>query len=351
MINSIKISDYRSISNLEVLDLREVNIFVGTNGVGKTSLLEAITLASNVNPTMHETLGKWREMHDPKQIVKTVFHQLNLKKTPKIQLLTDESRYILEIEPLGELEAENIISRFRLTEKTVDQNSNGLSLVYGLNHVYKVRGKGTTKWSLALHGDHFHPSTVSEYPDHLGVFYIHARRASSISETAQMLSEVAKDIEIEEKLFDALRIVKPDLVRLRVNYEHQMVDVVADTDSGLTLPITALGDGFCRIALMMTGVFGTQSHSLIVDEIDSGLHYTIIEKAWRTLLTTAQERQKQVFCVTHDDEMLKSTIEAFKDNQDSLRIYRLVNNGKKISAQKYDYDLFRDTVIAGMPIR
>ena len=45
MISNIKISRFKSLKNLS-LDLGRVNIFVGSNGAGKSSILEAIGLSS-----------------------------------------------------------------------------------------------------------------------------------------------------------------------------------------------------------------------------------------------------------------------------------------------------------------
>lgn len=52
MLEYIKVKNFRSIDNLEVESLRKVNIFVGENNCGKTTLLEAIYLNLNsLNPS------------------------------------------------------------------------------------------------------------------------------------------------------------------------------------------------------------------------------------------------------------------------------------------------------------
>ena len=49
MFKSIAIKNFRGIENLKLQNLNQVNIFVGENGVGKTTLLDAIFIGINPN--------------------------------------------------------------------------------------------------------------------------------------------------------------------------------------------------------------------------------------------------------------------------------------------------------------
>lgn len=52
MYKSIKIKDYRGIKKIELLDFTNINLFVGNNGVGKTTILEAL-FSNVVSHEMH----------------------------------------------------------------------------------------------------------------------------------------------------------------------------------------------------------------------------------------------------------------------------------------------------------
>jgi AAA15 family ATPase/GTPase len=103
---------------------------------------------------------------------------------------------------------------------------------------------------------------------------------------------------------------------------------------------------------MVTGLFYAKPRLLIVDEIDSGLHPTVMKDFWRSLLTLSTSTDAQVICSTHNEEMLLTTIEAFQDHQDALRIFRVDRKSNlDIAVQAYTYELFKSATTAGQDIR
>ncbi len=47
MLKSLKIENFRCFQSFELLDLGQINLLVGTNNSGKTSILEAIQLLTS----------------------------------------------------------------------------------------------------------------------------------------------------------------------------------------------------------------------------------------------------------------------------------------------------------------
>ncbi|NEQ98910.1 MAG: AAA family ATPase [Cyanothece sp. SIO2G6] len=75
MLTKLTINGYRGIQNLELNDFGRVNVFVGKNGVGKTSVLEAIALVASGSPEEHKRFGYYRGITDPQEILRTLFFQ------------------------------------------------------------------------------------------------------------------------------------------------------------------------------------------------------------------------------------------------------------------------------------
>ena len=68
ILNSLEIRNFRAFRDLQIEHLGRVNLLVGKNNVGKTSLLEAIRLYASraANPTfIWEIMGTRREVRQP----------------------------------------------------------------------------------------------------------------------------------------------------------------------------------------------------------------------------------------------------------------------------------------------
>ncbi len=62
MIDQLIIDNFRGINHIEFNDLRRINIFVGKNNSGKTSVLEAIFLnIGAVNPELAPRINAFRD--------------------------------------------------------------------------------------------------------------------------------------------------------------------------------------------------------------------------------------------------------------------------------------------------
>lgn len=80
MIDRIKIQNFKSIVNM-TLDLGRINVIIGTNGCGKTNILEAITFASaaSQNKLENEFLGT-RLRNVPSQFMFSAFEDIESQK-------------------------------------------------------------------------------------------------------------------------------------------------------------------------------------------------------------------------------------------------------------------------------
>jgi len=67
---------------------------------------------------------------------------------------------------------------------------------------------------------------------------------------------------------------------------------------------------------------------LLIDEIENGLHYSVLENVWRAIDKAATELNVQIFATTHSREMVMAAHEAFKDENDNFLFQRLDRNKK-----------------------
>jgi len=369
MLQTLTIERFRGISALHLEDLGKVNIFVGTNAAGKTTVLEALSMIAHpVGAGWLVTLSTWRDMPTPTlasdDALRVYFYDLKVSEPAKLDFTLDGRCYKLVIEALtgtsgASISTDASSSSASPMEGEPQTDLRGVKLIYHqpgkkavesiLNLMPPPPGIPQVGAFLNLTGATFQtpppPATVSQ----LGAFHIHARRATSLGESAQLLTSLYEN-KRDREFLDLLRKVDPRIERIFPGVTKSGATILVDVGHPRALPINVLGDGFCRVALMATGLLHGKGKLLIVDEIDSGLHYSIMRSVWEGIAGISADIQ--VFCATHNEEMLRATLAAFENHPDWLRVFRLDRHDDGgVTAQKYTYETFNISEKAGLEIR
>ncbi|MCY2951689.1 MAG: AAA family ATPase [Planctomycetota bacterium] len=355
MLRSLTIQGFRGIDSLELSDLGFVNVFVGSNGAGKTTILEAASIVGNpLSPGLLAMLNGWREMPpfdaNSQDGLQSFFHDMS---SEPIRLKWDGSDGggELIIRPRWGI---GIITTTTSTDSLspAGASSSASERLQGIDFEYLPNGGSPITQTMTLIPNGFHVQeggTAISRP--LGGFYIHARRATSMGDTATLLT-MATERRTEDRVIQAMRRVDPRVVRLVPGYRQKAPIILADIGLRQLIPANVLGDGFCRVLLMVTGALLDSGRLLLVDEIDSGLHHSVMKGFWKSLLELRKFRDFQVLCTTHSEDMLRSTLDAFEDSPDSLRVFRIDRSeSNHLSLQKYGFDMLRDATVAGMDVR
>jgi hypothetical protein len=75
--------------------------------------------------------------------------------------------------------------------------------------------------------------------------------------------------------------------------------VVGLKDQEPRLPLGSMGDGMRRLMALATSLAFTKNGCLFVDEIDTGLHYSVMPDMWELVIKKAVASNIQVFATTH----------------------------------------------------
>jgi AAA15 family ATPase/GTPase len=102
---------------------------------------------------------------------------------------------------------------------------------------------------------------------------------------------------------------------------------------GKRVPMGSMGDGIWRMLEITLAMVNIPGGTLLIDEIDTGLHFSVMLDLWRLIFRTAEKLDIQVFATTHSSDCWKSLAEVaqsdeFPDND--ITIHR-IERGKKAS--------------------
>jgi len=114
----------------------------------------------------------------------------------------------------------------------------------------------------------------------------------------------------EELVTEAVQPIEPSIERLTVvtpsgTHAHGgLLAKIADKDR--PVPVGSMGDGIWRILALTIAGINCQDHVLLVDEIDTGLHYTVMGEMWRIMHSIANRFNVQIFATTHNADCVRS---------------------------------------------
>jgi predicted ATP-dependent endonuclease of OLD family len=304
MINTLQLNEFKGIESVAFEGLGRVNLIVGGNNTGKTSVLEALTLLfgdqdqiSNLPKTFRQPTKRddWKSFW-PLLAHKTNFEDF-LLSCDQIQVLSKK------------IQAEKKV----LLRAKSDQDADG--------RYPFLRFDSETSGSI----DANHPRSKvklsilsTSQPDPLV--------------TSNLFNEIAPlNPENETKLEDLLRqSIEPRLRRLRYAKPKGAQDhlVYVDLGNGPMIPFTQMGQAFARALHIYCEIFALQPDILLVDEIENGLYYGGLKDFWKGLIAVLEDQNVQLFATTHSRECMEAACEANQDGKTTLRYLRLDRKAK-----------------------
>jgi ABC-type branched-subunit amino acid transport system ATPase component len=328
-INNLTINNFRSFTSFHINGMGKVTLLVGMNNSGKTTILEAINilLSSGSASAIWQVLSRRGEdiriERDGPVIatfrevdVRRLFngHQIDIGSSFNILADSDTGHLVMSAaiidEPAGQALAEQSESSLsEVNEEFFNPLSIALhwSKIPGLVLALPVSSQG----GISLRNLRRTPNSSSD--DTLRVRYV---TASSVgAETVRRLFEEVVLTPTEELVTQAIRIIEPGIERIASSGESNNSSARYPTRGGMWIklkgykervPIGSMGDGIWRMLGLALSVVQSAGGMLLVDEIDTGLHHTVMKDLWKFLFQCAREFDVQIVATTHSRDCFQS---------------------------------------------
>ena len=122
---------------------------------------------------------------------------------------------------------------------------------------------------------------------------------------------------MEDLVLEALKIIEPGIERIAAVAPEEYRPIPASRGgilirlSGVKdrIPIASMGDGIWRLLGLALAVVHAKNGLLLVDEIDTGLHYSVMGKMWRFLNECSERFNVQIIATTHSQDCVQSLAE------------------------------------------
>lgn len=89
------------------------------------------------------------------------------------------------------------------------------------------------------------------------------------------------------------------------------------------VPIKSFGDGVNRLFGLILSLTSAKGGILLVDEIENGLHYSILNNVWTTIFKMARKLNVQVFATSHSWDCIDAFQKAAQESPEDGALIRL----------------------------
>lgn len=343
ILDSLQVRNYRCFKHLTVEKLGLVNLVVGRNNVGKTALLEAIWTYANdgYERVIYEILRERNEIPpfsngimvqpESSQGLRNLFFG-----RPYFQYFPgdypdelDEFMTVLIGENVDFSGNEPVFVEKVLQIRGLRPDSSSRDGIPRLKHI----GGGLSP----VDGQFIRPGGLDD----------------------QKLVEFWDDIEKyvqEDFVTKALKLIEPGLVDIRFSGyptgSFSRIPVVRLQGATERVPLRSLGEGMSRILGIASALVASSNGILLIDEIENGLHYSVLSDIWRLIFETARDREVQVFATTHSYDCIEAFAKAaINDVKSDGMLIRLARKEDEIKAFTFDETQLETITKEGIEVR
>ena len=369
MLTRLDIKRFRGINEFSLTDAGRVNLIIGRNDTGKTSILEAIRLLLSGNPGYLRRTSRnriERRATDLAQDYQLAFYQAQTDNPLLIEgsvngILLSAQAEIREIQGTLSLPFDTDGNGDTSDDVDADDTESLLQPVREIvvevtaADLVKMIARRPLQGRSGL-GEQSRQSTGGSFPNvpqpvWLGTnraeVWLHARRYSDLYRSG------GADI-----LINILKVIEPRLRSLVVLTSKESRTVfstaVLEADLGFdkTLPLDSMGDGFGNIISIVSAVGGGQKGLCLMDEVDNGIHYSLLTQVWQSVLAAVNLYDTQVWATTHSYDCISSIYEAFYDDPDALRVHRLERRADgEVIVHTFDHEMLGRAIESGLEVR
>ncbi len=379
-LESFHIEHFRGLQDLKLEGLGQINLLVGVNNSGKTSVLEAISLyCSSLNLREWISIARQRDQEgkiwyrvSPLDALIWLFpHYSGLDNNELYKgeiSMASQGAFLVKrlsatcevIEGIKSPDKEQINQMINLEEdideifeeeNENDELQNGIRLIINVNQ-YPMH-------QIPLFEDNQEFTKISrEFTlwSNERITYKNNREDEQIvNQTITPFSH--RTDPYPTKLFTQTSIAgfKPEVIKLLQLFDPDIEDIEILTFSGITLreipilhithkqlgtiPLSNFGDGIRRLIFIALNLIKVKGGILFIDEIETAIHTDALQNSFLWLVRWCQEMNIQLFATTHSLEAVDSLLSATKSiSTHDLVLYRLEKEDNKSFVVRLDQE-------------
>lgn len=359
MIERIAFNYFRGFEKLELLDIKPITLISGKNNAGKSSILEGIFLfLDHLAPESFTKINRFRGLISPADsanLWESAFYQMDVRNPLQISVTFSGIPASLKYErddnfvpPVDMNMSKEIMGQIissaassytlKFTYQKEDYVEDGHFIVGPMGIVRSLTSPTTT------------PGPAFSLPF---TQFINAAIISNNSDS--FIAEWIGKLELDGKkqhIVEILKLIEPAISDLSTIVVNGVAQLFVKIDNQL-LPLRLAGDGLNKLLFIILSIVVNPNSILLVDEIETGLHYSMFPKLWEIVAQAACENGCQIIASTHSYECIVGAVDGINQagKNSAFCFYRLGKNNTGSHVYRYSDDLLQTAVAADMEVR
>lgn len=347
-LDSFYVETYRGLKEVQLEKFTDINVFVGKNNSGKTSLLEAMvlsglfdnaqqmitTLVSRYQKVSIDRVSTMFDINDEQKKIglKHCLYDENTKE--HVQIETD----IVSAEKTESTQQEDGIKELRRLVLRLEYNTCCSETKKKQKAVFRIdfwqEGSALTIRS----GRRKSSDMLTSIPCQFVAF-------SRFDGTDYLLKALDEILEQGKRadLVEALQIFDESIQNFEIIGEERDIKIIRDGDIS-PLSVYDYGNGMYKAFYIASAALLSENGILLIDEIEAGIHREALEKFVRYLGQLCQKKKIQMFVTTHSLETLDLLLQSGQqaDRVNDLTVYNIQNTKEKTKVRRYSGQKLKD---------
>lgn len=278
MFTDLYIKNFRGLQEVTIAPLRRVNLITGKNNTGKTTVLEAVALAQS-------------QKLEASTDFRATASGLSVDEQLNWMLFDQDTSTNVVVSLKG---ADDRFSELAFGQNVAMKDFPGSKSHYNEGFVFSRNRAGEPT-----------PSAIF------------STKPTDPVQDAIDFNRVVRQ-KRKKEVRDLLVAVEPRLESLESLQTGDKPLLYADIGLKELIPVTNLGQGFYRLLGIFSEIVSSEAKTILIDEIENGLHYSVLPTVWKGIFRAAQELDVQVFATTHSWECVQAAHQAIPPEEFSL---------------------------------
>ena len=352
---NLSVKDFRGIKDLLIPRLGRVTLIAGQNGVGKTTLLDAVRIyaARGSFPVL------WGILRNREELTVIVDEDGDEETIPDFEALfygrhstLDSCIFVGPNSEAQQLSIEFDSDQEIGYESLIKIGFQGKKRDIPMRFFLRMRSYPPSRRPRADESERpseircvsVGPGLLSD--DDIARFWDSVALTDDEAQAVHALrliygNEVERVVVIgDERSGAAMRYERPSAV---TRYGRRAIVKLKGQEH--PVPLKSLGDGASRLFGVALALANSQDGFLVIDEAENGIHHSVQRDFWKMVMRTAVENNVQVFATTHSWDCVVGFAQAAADSEKTDGVLvRLERDGEHMHAVEYSEE---ELLIAG----